>query len=382
MKWKSCVRYNVQEIRKGVMISKPLVTVVMPCYNHSKYVREAIESVLQQTYTEFEFLIADDGSTDDSAEIIKQFTDERIKFFEYDKNTCFRAWEELEHSARGKYITCIASDDVWRADKLEKQVAFLEENIEYEACFSWIETIDGDSRIIENESSISQNFNLEIGNSEEWFRRLFMASASLAAPSYMMKTNVYHQLGGFHFKYRQIQDYELWLRYLLNHKLAVLPEKLLYYRWHAKDETANISAPSTATLVRTFNEIHHMYSSIIEQIEDKLFIKTFYKQLLRKELNSHEEVMCEKFFLMINHPREEAQQSGIEYYLNHIDEKAFCMCLEELYSFTRADFHVIEANRGLMVKLCESNQMVEQYRELANTALSYVKALQAQGATE
>ena len=154
--------------------NQPLVTVVMSCYNHSKYVKEAIESVLQQTYTEFEFLIADDGSTDDSAEIIKQFIDKRIIFFEYNENTGFRAWEELERSAKGKYITYIASDDIWRKDKLEKQVEFLEANKEYEACFSWIETIDGETCVLENESLKSQDFNLEIENSEEWFRRLFM----------------------------------------------------------------------------------------------------------------------------------------------------------------------------------------------------------------
>ena len=99
----------------------PKVSVIMSSYNHEKYVAEAIESVLRQSYTNFEFLIADDGSTDKTVQEIKKFTDERISFFEYKENTSFQTIDILTKKAKGKYIAQIGSDDVWREDKLEQK---------------------------------------------------------------------------------------------------------------------------------------------------------------------------------------------------------------------------------------------------------------------
>lgn len=354
----------------------PKVSVIMSCYNHRKYVAEAIESVLAQTYTDFEFLIADDGSTDAAADVVRSYTDDRIKFFEYDKNTTFYAWEEMNRIARGKYVAYIASDDVWREDKLEKQVAFLEQHTEYEACFTWVETIDGESRIADEKNSKNVIFNTEQRSSEAWYKKLFLESNSLAAPSYMMKTEVFKQLDGFRFKYRQLQDYDLWLRYLLKHKLYVLPEKLTFYRWHESDSTANISFLSSEAIIRNWNEIYHIYSEQIELIEDIFFIEVFRDMLLKKEICTHEEVMCEKFFLLLNHPRKEAQQCGIDYYLTHIDEPAFKQCLENEYSFSRADFYIMEVNRGIMAEMRQLEEAVKKCKEMAVTAIEYAKELQ------
>lgn len=356
--------------------SQPMVSVIMSCYNHRKYVGEAIKSVLSQTYTDFEFLIADDGSTDGSVKVIKEYAeDERVTFYESQENTAFKVWEKLNHIAKGKYITYIASDDVWNADKLEKQVSFLESNVEYEACFTWIETIDGDSNIAKPEISLNKLFNTEQKGSAEWYKKLFMEGNSLSAPSFMMRTKVFQKLGGFHFQYRQLQDYELWLRYLLDHKLYVIPEKLVLYRWHENDSTSNISVLSGESIIRNWNETFHIYERQIEMIPDNFFKNAFMDNLLRKKAMTHEEIMCEKFFLMLNHPRIEAQQVGINYYLTHIDEDTFAKCLEETYGFSRADFYIMEVNRGIMKEMRDLEITVEQSKELSNTLISYVKGL-------
>lgn len=357
----------------------PMVSVIMSCYNHRKYVAEAIESVLAQTYSDFEFLIADDGSTDGAADVIRSYTDDRITFFEYDKNTAFAAWEEMNRIAKGKYVAYIASDDVWREDKLEKQVAFLEQNTEYEACFTWVETIDGESRIAEGKNSKNELFNTKQKSSEMWYKKLFLESNSLAAPSYMMKTDVFQQLEGFRFKYRQLQDYDLWLRYLLKHKLYVIQEKLTFYRWHANDGTANLSYLSNEAIISNWNESYHIFSEQIERIEDAFFVKAFEERLLNKACHTHEAVMCEKFFLMLNHPKQEAQQCAINYYLTHIDEESFRSCLEKNYGFSRADFYVMEVNRGIMTgmmtEMRELEKTTAQCIEMASTAIAYVEKL-------
>ena len=103
-----------------------LVSVVMPSYNHKQFVGKAIESVLKQTYTNFEFIIADDGSSDGSWDVISQYQDPRIKFLKYDENTAFGALEYAYGMAKGDYIATLASDDMWKEELLEKYIAFLE----------------------------------------------------------------------------------------------------------------------------------------------------------------------------------------------------------------------------------------------------------------
>jgi teichuronic acid biosynthesis glycosyltransferase TuaG len=108
-----------------------LVSIITPSFNSSKYIRETVASVLNQTYGNWELIIVDDGSKDSSTEIIKDFskTDDRIKGFYFDKN---RGVSEARNyaisKAKGKYIAFLDSDDLWSAHKLEKQLSFMQEN--------------------------------------------------------------------------------------------------------------------------------------------------------------------------------------------------------------------------------------------------------------
>lgn len=121
----------------------PKVSVLIPAYNHEKYVKSAIQSVLDQRFQDFEIIITDDGSSDNTLREIRDFSDPRIKVFAHEKNrgavvaerTCF------ENSV-GEYIAILNSDDMFLPDKLEKQVIFLDENTQYGAVFSYAEIID------------------------------------------------------------------------------------------------------------------------------------------------------------------------------------------------------------------------------------------------
>ena len=106
-----------------------MVSVIIPVYNSSKYLRECIDSVLKQTYKNLEIIIIDDRSTDDSVDIINSYKDKRIKFIKLKKNSgvsvCRNKGIDL---ATGDYITFIDSDDYWDLDKIKKQVKFIEKN--------------------------------------------------------------------------------------------------------------------------------------------------------------------------------------------------------------------------------------------------------------
>ncbi len=359
-------------------MEKGLVTVMLSSYNHEKYIAETIESVLNQTYTNFEFLISDDGSQDRTAEIIAAYTDKRIKFVPFKKNTGFRTWDLMLEEAKGEYIAGIASDDVWRCDKLEKQVEFLQNNSQYDACFSWLETIDGDSNIATGNNSKNIYFNVENKSREEWMEHFFFVGSGFATPTFMMRADVYKNLNGFMFKYRQIQDYDLWIRFLLQHDMYIIPEQLVYYRWHADDGTGNMSAPSLSTFVRTSSELEYMYSELIEKFEDDFFVKVFAKHFRNQNCTTHEEIMCEKFFLLLNHPKAEVQQCAIRYYLKHIDEKMFKECLENEYAFSRPDFYKAEAEKGITWRMYDSESLIEEYKALLNRAVECIENMNKQ----
>ena len=106
-----------------------LVSVIMPNYNGEKYLKETVESVLNQTYKNWELVFVDDCSKDNSLELIKSFQDERIKIFKNEKNSgAAKTRNKAIREAKGKWIAFLDSDDLWMPNKLEKQLAFMEEN--------------------------------------------------------------------------------------------------------------------------------------------------------------------------------------------------------------------------------------------------------------
>src|SRR5436189_263834 len=109
------------------MTVPPKVSVILTCYNTEKYLRESIESVLNQTYKDFELIIWYDESTDNSWDIISGYTDERIRVFRHEPNGFAAHFQQaITEVARGEYIAVHHSDDAWELEKLEKQVAFLD----------------------------------------------------------------------------------------------------------------------------------------------------------------------------------------------------------------------------------------------------------------
>jgi glycosyltransferase involved in cell wall biosynthesis len=154
----------------------PKVSVIIPSYNHEKYVREAIQSVLEQTYQDFEIVITDDGSRDRTVSIIKSFTDPRIKLFYFPKNR--GAAVAVNHciaEASGEFIALLNSDDAFVPKKLEKQVEFLDKNPKIGAVFSYAQFIDEDSKDITNtEHHYAKVFLQQNRSRFEWLNYFFL----------------------------------------------------------------------------------------------------------------------------------------------------------------------------------------------------------------
>lgn len=257
----------------------PKVSVILTSYNHGAYVAAAIESVLNQTFTDFELLIIDDGSKDNSREIIKQFADQRIKTFLYTENRGpVLAIRDAVNSARGKYIAVHHSDDSWALDKLEKQVAFLDANENYAACFTLVEFIDERGNICELETDDSYKNVFEKSNRSraEWLNYFFYNANCLCHPSAMVRREAYEKynlldLHGFW----QLPDYLMWIRLCFNAEIFIMQERLTKFRLRrARQE--NTSASSYDKLVRADLEFYFIAQEFAANFKDaKFFLEVF-----------------------------------------------------------------------------------------------------------
>lgn len=224
------------------MPHSPKVTVILTSYNHAKYLREAIDSALNQTFTDFELIIWDDASTDDSWEIIQSYNDSRIKPFRNEKQSLARYGmnKAIQEVARGEYIAIHHSDDAWLPEKLEKQVAFLDENPNIGAVFSDLLVMDEHSELVpENSHSYQKLFAQPNRSRHEWLNHFFYKGNALAHPSVLIRKQCYSDCGVYRFGF-PVADYDMWVRLCMHYEIHVLPEKLTKFR--VRDNQANLSS--------------------------------------------------------------------------------------------------------------------------------------------
>lgn len=198
----------------------PKITVLMPVYNNEYFINEAIDSVLGQTFSDFQLLIIDDGSTDKSVSIIKQYDDARINLIEKDQNTglidCLNLGLSL---ANGQYIARMDSDDVSLPNRFERQLAILESKPDIKVCGCWLKTFDGKEEFIKHK----ENHNEIVAN------MLLHCSMSMCSVLFEKKA-----FNGYQFSKNKVhvEDYDFWSRVAWSCKFYNIQEVLYLYRVH------------------------------------------------------------------------------------------------------------------------------------------------------
>ncbi len=257
----------------------PTVSVILTSYNHAAYIAAAIDSVLNQTFADFELLIIDDGSADNSREIIKTYDDPRIKTFLYEVNRGpVIAIRDAVKSARGKYIAVHHSDDLWAPDKLEKQVAFLEANPKYAACFTWAEFVDerGNVQELARGDAYKNVFDQKNRSRAEWLNYFFYNANCLCHPSAMLRREAYEnfRLLDVH-GFWQLPDYLMWVRLCFHAELFILPERLTKFRLR-RTRQENTSATTFDRLVRADTEFFFIAREFADNFtDDEFFLEVF-----------------------------------------------------------------------------------------------------------
>lgn len=200
----------------------PRASIIMPVYNNAAFVQEAIHSMLVQTYTDFELIVIDDGSTDGSAELIEQFTDPRIRKILHPQNRGVVAVlnEGLE-MATGEYIVRMDGDDISTPNRLDIQISFMDQNPAIGlSAGAFTSSIGGRAKI--NPPS------------HEEIKTWLLFHCCIAHPTVIMRNSIVHQLGvRYDSNYPHAEDYELWNRLAFQTQMANLPVNMLFYRMHS-----------------------------------------------------------------------------------------------------------------------------------------------------
>lgn len=214
---------------KNVMIS-----VIMPNYNTPiSYLREAVDSILAQTYTDFEFIIIDDASNDESLKYLESLNDSRIRLIKNDKNEGITKSLNIGiMNAKGKYIARMDSDDIADPTRFEVQLNYMEENTDVVVCGAWFEKFGVETAI--RKPSI-RDF--------EWYRCQLLFSntpITLCHPSAMFRKDVLDKNNILYDEsLRKAQDYGMWVSCSRVGRIAVIEQVLMKYRTHSRQISIN-----------------------------------------------------------------------------------------------------------------------------------------------
>lgn len=208
------------------MSSNPSVTVLMSVYNGATYLREAIKSILSQSYKDFEFIIIDDGSTDDSLKIIESFaqSDNRIYFESHENCGLPTSLNKGLRLAKGTYIARQDADDISLPYRLQKQIEFFHNHTDAVLVFGGLQFIDKNGRV---EGTLTPGIADEL---IPW--HLLFTNCVLGHGQVMFRKEAVLALGGYDVQYKYGQDYELWSRLVRQYTIHSIPDILFQYRRH------------------------------------------------------------------------------------------------------------------------------------------------------
>jgi glycosyltransferase involved in cell wall biosynthesis len=251
--------------------NSPLVSVLMPAYNHENYLRFAVESVLGQTYSNLELIIIDDASQDGSWGVLQSFSDERIRLYRHDTNQgAHSTLNEAVSLANGTIIAIINSDDIYYPDRLQSAISLLIAEPAVGAVVTYYDFLDDSGNVIQDATSLAVNFpdaSRYLGEVIGKIGEIEMQTLLLLARNYyhttsnlVIRRDVIDQVGPFR-SFRYVHDYDFFLRLSIHYPVRMIKESLLGYRIHATNTFAEsdvASAMESATILADFMLTHEL----------------------------------------------------------------------------------------------------------------------------
>lgn len=221
----------------------PLVTVLVPSYEHERFVVAAVRSALEQGGVALEVIAIDDGSSDSSLELLRALGDPRLTVLGHENRGLSRTLNRGLEAARGRWVKMLPSDDLLEPDALSRQVAVAQQE-DLAVLFSLPSVVDADDRPVDDPAPQAW-FDIEASDSDALLRALIPRNP-LCAPAALFDRQLALEVGGFDPSLRVAQDYDLWLKLLPRARARLLAERLVRVRWHGANQSARVSASTEA----------------------------------------------------------------------------------------------------------------------------------------
>lgn len=365
----------------------PRVSVVMPAYNYQQYVGFAIQSVLNQTYQDFEFIITDNASTDCTVDAIKKFNDPRIRLFFLKQNLGHSVgMNKCISEARGEFIAFLNADDAFFPEKLEKQVRIFDNNPDVGAVFTYAQLMDGKGNDLADGQSYysSETFKQPNKKRFEWLRHFFFQGNCLCYPSAFIRKQCLDDIGLLDLRFAQLVDFDLWLRVCMKYEIYIIPEKLVKFRVHP-EQGSNAEQPEIVS--RSFLEWiqilkHYLNPAICDNLL-KIFPWTDIKKtgLLSKNLTTKFDSELVPFViamlaLQVDRPAE--QYFGCNLLYQMLDDKDIAQKLKDKYSFNVSNLLDLAKKQdvfGIASQKKIQSQLEQAQAEIAELRFHYATLL-------
>ncbi|WP_051666085.1 glycosyltransferase [Pedobacter sp. R20-19] len=247
-------------------IEKPLVSVIVPCYNHAKYITRCINSIINQTYKNIELIVIDDGSSDNSLSILQELNLGNRFLLDSQKNIGLAATinKGIKNYVTGKYLIIIASDDYMKLDRIENQVDFFEKNPSLGFIFSMADIVD------ENDNVIGRLPEKDISNCS--FDSLLL-NCYVPALTAMLKTEVF-AIVGLYDEQSYIEDWDMWLKISAVYEFKYLNVNVANYRLHSTNISGNYKKmiASKKHILSKWLDHHHYLKALNNVLLEELSI--------------------------------------------------------------------------------------------------------------
>lgn len=209
----------------------PKVSVIVPAYNAVAYLPQTIDSVLQQTFTDYEVLIVDDGSSDGTADWAAQVSDPRVKLILQPNQGAGAARNTGIRNAQGDYVAFLDADDLWEPTKLAKQVGRLDQQPEVGLVHTWITFANPDGSLSDRTMQTSSEGHI--------WNQVVVYNPLKCGSTAMVRRRCFEELGYFDQSLKYSEDWDMWIRIARNYAFSVIAEPLTYYRIHPFNKSKN-----------------------------------------------------------------------------------------------------------------------------------------------
>lgn len=314
-------------------LNLPLVSVVMPVYNAGSFVRKAVESILGQTYRQFEFLIYNDGSTDETREILDSFRDDRLRIHHTETNQGYLVYlNEGIDKSQGKYIARMDADDFSHKERLSKQVEFLEKNPENGLCSCWFEEFNGQKTYYKKPPVDHDQLALTLLH-----KNPFCHSSVMLRKSMLMEHGLRYDPAFY-----TSEDYYLWSLLVKVTRMHVIPEILHSYRYHPENISSRKSARQRdlSRKIQLMN-LDRLGENVLDEQQREIYLKLLWgKLLLVKEFSVADELLFSLHLL--NREQGIFEQQGFDRFIGRMGQRLLVQAVKtERYTDTRVSkFHM------------------------------------------